>query len=265
VSEEDVRGGLREAVADEPPLDFDPDALVAAARHQAKRRRALVAVGIATAAVAGAAVALPGVLGRESTTRAADQPQPPATSITTTTTPLRWPPAGVSLVHYTPDELRTRSEQLAGHVQAIVTAALPTASAFDFGEFGGEAAGQFYEGQTGVNATVSFTIGGARYSLVVTVWVPGVDDPSPTILCDRSGTDCQRLGARDGGQLLVTTDDLGDRKITTVSHFRPTGAVVQFAAYNYDVASAGPPTYMPTIPLTIDQLTRLASDPELAL
>jgi hypothetical protein len=268
VSEEDVRGGLREAVADEPPLVFDPDALVATARQQVKRRRALLAVGVATVLVAVAAVALPSALGRESM-RAANQP-PPATSVTTTTTtPFAWPPKGVSLAHYTPDELRTRSEQMALHLRTAVPAALPEASDFAFGEFGGEAAGQFYEGQTGVNTSVSFTVGGARYSIVVTVWVPGTDKPSPTTLCDSSGggADCTQLGqiGQNGGPIFATTDKFDSGTITTAYHFRQTGTMVQIGAYNYDIASAGPPTYLPTIPVTLQQLTRLASDPDLAL
>jgi len=269
VSEEDVRGGLREAVADEPPLVFDPDALVATARQQIKRRRALLAVGVATVMVAVAAVALPSALGR-APTRVANQPPPPATSVTTTTTtPFAWPPAGVPLAHFTPDELRTRSEQMALHLKTALPAALPEATDFVFGEFGGEAAGEFYEGQTGVNAAISFTIGGARYSIVVTVWVPGSDNPSPTTLCEAGGdADCKQLGqvGQDGGPLYATTYTFGGGGIiTTAYHFRQTGTMVQIGGYNYDVAGTGTIKYMPAVPLTLDQLTRLATDPELAL
>jgi hypothetical protein len=268
VSEEDVRGGLREAVADEPPLVFDPEALVVTARQQVKRRRALVSVGVATVAVAVAAVALPGVLGREST-RVGTQP-PPATAVTTTTTtPFAWPPAGVTPAHYTPDELRIRGEQMAGHLQAAMPNVLPEASDFVFGEFGGEAAGNYYEGQTGVNASISFTIGGARYSIVVTVWVPGSDNPSPTTLCEAGGNaDCEKLGqiGQDGGPIFATTYTFGGGGIiTTAYHFRQTGTMVQIGAYNYDVASTGMTTYLPAVPVTLNQLTRLATDPDLAL
>lgn len=263
MSEEDVRGGLREAVADEPPLDFDPDAVVATAKQQAKRRRSLVAVGVATVAVAVAAVALPSTLGREST-RAADQPPPPA-PMTTSPTPFQWPPADVTPAHYTPDELRTRSEKLANYLKDTLPAALPTATDFTFGAFGGEAVGDFYEGQTSVNAADSFTIGGARYSIVVTVWVPGIDEPSPTTLCSLRGTDCRQFGEQDGGPLITATDDSDGRIITSVAHFRRTGAMVEIAAYNYDVASTGTVKYMPTVPMTLDQLVRLATARELAL
>jgi hypothetical protein len=63
MSEQDVRDGLWAAVSGEPPLSFDPDALMARADRDLRRRRALVGVGVATTAVAVAAVAVPTVLG----------------------------------------------------------------------------------------------------------------------------------------------------------------------------------------------------------
>lgn len=63
MSEKELRDGLRDAVADEPPLAFDPDALMERARKEVKRRRALFGAGLATAAVAVAAVAVPTMLG----------------------------------------------------------------------------------------------------------------------------------------------------------------------------------------------------------
>jgi hypothetical protein len=154
---------------------------------------------------------------------------------------------------------------IAGHLRTALPALLPEATDFVFGEFGGEAAGQFYEGQTSVNAPVSFTIGGARYSIMVTVWVAGIDEPSPTTLCSEAGADCRQFGEKDGGPLVAKTDDLGDQNITTVYHFRRTGTLVSIAAYNYDVAGQATPVYLPTIPVTDDQLTALATDPDLAL
>ena len=259
MSEEDVRDGLRDAVADEPPLDFDPETLVAGARHQAKRRRALVATGVATVAVVAAAVALPVALGRDETQVA----QPPA-STATSPKPTPWSSRSTPSP-YTVDELRRRSQQMAAHLRDVVPDVLPKATEFDYGEFGGEAAGAFYEGETSVNASVSFTFENARYSLVVTVWVPGAPSMSPTEVCAASGAYCKQYGERDGGPIVVRTEDLGDQTISTLYHFRPSGGVVQIAAYNYDMASRVPPKYMPDIPVTLDQLTRLATDSDLGL
>jgi hypothetical protein len=259
MSEEDVRVGLRDAVADEPPLDFDPDALVATAR-QVTRRRALVAAGVATVAVAVAAVAIPGALGR-GPTQVAEQPT--VTSATTAPKPSQWLAQPVEPVEYSPDQLRSRSQEMAGQLRQTVPAVLSDASEFAYGEFGGEASGEFYEGQTSVNAAVSFTVDDARYSIFVTVWVPGGANELLDTVCAGSGAYCKQLGEEDGGPVVATTDDLGDQTISTVYHFRKDGGVVQVAAYNYDMT--GTPKYMPTIPVTLQQLTRLATDPELGL
>lgn len=63
MSEQDFRDGLAAALAGEPALNFDADALIERARRAAKRRRALVGAGLASATVAVAAVAVPTILG----------------------------------------------------------------------------------------------------------------------------------------------------------------------------------------------------------
>ncbi|TDV39984.1 hypothetical protein [Actinophytocola oryzae] len=266
ISEEDVRGGLRDAVADEPALDFDPDALVATARAQVKRRRSFVGAGLATAAVVVAAVAIPVALGRVGTTQVGQQP--PATSTSarpSTTASTQWPPSEVSTVDHSEADLRERSQEMATHLRAAVPAAIGNASEFEYGQFGGEAAGDFYDGQNYVDAPVTFTIDDVRYSIFLTVWAPGAPQVSPDTVCGTGYTYCKPGGVREGGQLVVRAEDLGEEVITTVYHFRKSGAVVQVAAYNYDMTGNSLPKYMPDTPVTIDQLTALATDPELGL
>jgi hypothetical protein len=260
MSEEDVRGGLREAVADEPPLNLDPDALVAAARRSAGRRRALVAAGLATVAVVVAAVAVPAALRGAATNPAAEQPT--ATSSPAPTS--EWPPSGVVVPTYSPDSLQRRAQQMGKHLVTAVPAAIPKAREFRFGQFGGEAEGSFYEGQTSVNAAVSFTIGRARYSIVVTSWVPGEWTSDPELVC-AAATDCRRLDDHDGEPVTVHTKHLDQATLVTVSHFRATAGMVSVTAYNYDMASGKPAVYQPTNPVSLDQLTTLATDPELGL
>jgi hypothetical protein len=65
VSEQEIREGMLLAVWDEPPLDFDPDTLIRRVEQKKSRRRALVAVGVATAMIAVASFALPGLLPRD--------------------------------------------------------------------------------------------------------------------------------------------------------------------------------------------------------
>jgi len=262
VSDEDVRGGLLDAVADEPPLRFDPDELVETARKQV-RRRALVAAGFATVVIAVAAVAVPVALGRGTTTTpAADRPMTTRSPSPSTLPPTaQWPPTGVEPAYFTEDELRQRGQEMSEHLRSTLPATLPTASDIAYGEFGGEASGQFYEGQTSINAAISFTIDGERYSIVITSWAAGTAG-SPAETCVAN---CHRLDDQAGGAAYEQTDDLGEGVIETLYHYRATGAMVSAAAYNYDMTSQVPPTYLPSIPVTRDQLVAIATDPELEL
>jgi hypothetical protein len=257
MSEEDVRAGLHDAVANEPPLDFDPDSLVASARQQATRRRALFAVGVATVVVAVAAVAVPVALGRGPAPVGA----PPSTA-TSTASPI---PSTSSSPGYTADELRRHGQRMRLVLQRLVPRVLPKATAIEYGEFGGEAAGDFHDGQDYVNAPVSFTLGDARYSIFVTVWAAGAPEQSPEEVCAASGSDCEKIGDQGGGPVMAKREDLGEQVITTVHHFRADGGAVQVAAYNYDMAGAAPPEYRPSVPVSLEQLTVLATDPELGL
>ncbi|MEV6239999.1 hypothetical protein [Lentzea sp. NPDC051838] len=69
MSEQEIREGMLLAVWDEPPLDFDPDTLMRRVEQKKSRRRALVAVGVATAMIAVASLALPGLLPRDRDTQ----------------------------------------------------------------------------------------------------------------------------------------------------------------------------------------------------
>ncbi|MDX8030005.1 hypothetical protein SK803_07265 [Lentzea sp. BCCO 10_0856] len=64
MSEQEIREGMLLAVWDEPPLDFDPDTLMRRVEQKKSRRRALVTVGVATAMIVVASLALPGLLPR---------------------------------------------------------------------------------------------------------------------------------------------------------------------------------------------------------
>ncbi len=244
MSEEDVRTGLLDAVADEPPLLFDPDELMATARGQV-RRRALVGVGLATVAVAVAAVAVPAALSRDTTLPAATQPRASSEQ------PER----------YSVADLRARARELREHLRATLPVTLSPAAKVVVGEFGGEAEGAFHAGMTSLNAVSTFSIDGARYSIMVTTWVPGTA-ASPAEMCVAN---CHRLDNQSGGVLYQQTDDLGKAVIETVFHYRDTGAVVSVSAYNYDMTSTVPTTYHRSLPVTRAQLVAIATDPELAM
>ncbi|GAB1512217.1 hypothetical protein [Actinophytocola sp. KF-1] len=244
MSEEDVRVGLLDAVADEPPLLVDPDELIAAARGQV-RRRALVAVGFATVAVAVAAVAVPAAVSRDAAFPAATQPPAPSAQ------PAR----------YSVDHLRARAGELREHLRGTLPVLLPSAARIVVGEFGGEAEGAIHPRQTSLNTVVTVTIKGARYSIMVTTWVPGTAAP-PSEVC---AVNCHRMADQAGGAVYQQTDDLGKAVIETVFHYRDTGAAVSVAAYNYDMTSPVPSAYHRSLPVTRAQLVALATDPALAL
>jgi hypothetical protein len=263
MSEEDVRDGLRDAVANEPPLRFDPDELVATARRQV-RRRALVAAGLATVAVAVAAVAVPAALGRGSggTTPVADRPtSSPHAPTGSATRPDQWPPPGVEPGSRTIDELRQRGKEMTQHLSGSLPAILPSATDFEYGEFGGEAEGEFYPEQTSINAAITFTIDGRRYSIVITSSLPGTTT-SPAETCVGN---CHRLPDQAAGALYDQTEDYDKGVIETVFHFRDTGAMVSVAAYNYDMTSSAMPTYHASLPVSLDQLVAIATDADLEL
>jgi hypothetical protein len=244
MSEEDVRNGLLAAVADEPPLGLDPDELVATARRLV-RRRALVATALATVVVAVVAVAVPIALSGDSrTTEVADRP------------------TGVTTAPYAVDDLRERGDQMAEHLRDTLPSALPAASDFTVGEFGGEAQGEFYPGQTSINSATSFTIKGGRYSIMVSSWVPGGMPRGPDEICV---VRCKQLADRDGGSVYTQTEQYGRGTITSVFHVRDTGGLVLVNAYNYDMTSQVTPKYLSTFPVTTDQLVTIATDPELGL
>ncbi|GAA2666874.1 MULTISPECIES: hypothetical protein [Actinosynnema] len=59
MSEAELREGMLAALGDEPPLDFDADALIRKGRQRRKRRRALAAVGTTTALLLVTALSVP--------------------------------------------------------------------------------------------------------------------------------------------------------------------------------------------------------------
>ncbi|SER36561.1 hypothetical protein [Lentzea albida] len=89
MSEQEIREGMLLAVWDEPPLDFDPDTLIRRVEQKKSRRRALVAVGVATAVIAVASFALPGLLPRDRDSQLGAETQTSAAPSATPSTPDR--------------------------------------------------------------------------------------------------------------------------------------------------------------------------------
>lgn len=268
MTEQDVRDGLRGAVAGEPPLAFDPDVVVATAERQIRRRRALVATAVASTAVVVTAVALP-ALARQDSGGFADQPPAAAagqpTSSSTQVEDIAWPPSdpGQKPKPYTVEGLQQRAEEMRAHLTATLASVLPSATDVVVRPFGGEAEGSINEGQRYLNAFAVFTMNGARLAVSVNVFAPGATTESPAETC--AAVDCEVTGTVDGGPVVAKTDEHGGALLVSAYHYRPSGALVFVTAYNYDPTAGEPSTYLPDVPVAMDQLVALATDPALGL
>lgn len=262
MSEADLREGLRAAVGDEPPLDFDADELIRRGRHVRRRRRALVAVAVATLALTGTVLALPGVLEQRRGVDAAS-----GSVLTTTASPA----------------LSPRSEPLPTTLPTTVapatTAPVSTTGAKSF--LSGYLTGRFAEVVPGSKVTavqvsevldadpvhfsaiVQFIDRVGPSGALVRLTAPSARDPFDRF-CDE--VDCDEPQRRADGTRLATgaTGDPATKVVVSraVVHQRADGSVVQVTAYRYD---PGRGSELPEVALTVDQLVRLATDPNLAV
>ena len=274
MSEEDVRDGLRGAVAGEPPLVFDPDELVETARRQTKRRRALVSVGVATTVVAVAAVAVPFALGIPRGDGGVAVGSRPVTSSTTPTVTepedtvtepedIEWPRPDIVPAHYTAEQLTQRGKEMQAHLSTTFATVVPGVAGVEVQPFGGESAGSVSDGQTYLNAFTRFTLAGTPYAVDVQAIAPGAA-PAPDEQCGAPGA-CEVQDLPDGSWLLIMDESHDQARIASVIHYRNDGGVVRATGYNYDPTSPVAARYAPAVPVTIEQLTALATDPELGL
>ncbi len=263
--EQDLRDGLTGALADEPPLSFDPDRLVARARREIRRRRSLVGVGGATAVIAVVAVVAATVLHPTTpataaaphlTTAAAAPAQPPNFS---------WPPAGIHPRVYSAAEEKPMAAAWTQHLTQTFGAVVPGASQVMVEPWGGESGGTIATGQDYMDTYVNFTFHGARTAVSIEVAAPGQYTLSLTKSCSQSTSPdkCVFTPTADGGLLLYFDVVQGDMHLRSVNDFRPDGTVVFTTGYNYDPTSTAQHT-LPSMPVTDAQLTTIATDPVLA-
>ncbi|MFC0115465.1 hypothetical protein [Kibdelosporangium aridum] len=251
MSEQELRDGLKLAVADEPPMTFDLDELVDTAERIVRRRRALIAVGVSTAAVAVAAVTVPVVLGIGGAPQELPQAAPP-TAMTTTTPPK---------ASLTVTQLRQRGEELGAHLRAQLPLVVPAAKDITPRPFGGEAEGHFWDGQTYLEGTVLFKLGDVQTAIAVQVNAEPQVEPCPS---------CRELPQQDGSKVVIRsetgpTGNDPQMKITSAIHYRKDGSATRVSTYNYDPVNGPSGNYQPAVALTDEQLVRLATDPALHL
>jgi hypothetical protein len=260
LSEQEVRDGLKLAVAEEPPMNFDVDELMTKAERLVRRRRALIAVGASTAAVAVAAVAIPVFLGTAPQPDNLPMAAPPQASSMSSPTPTTLPKAPA----HTKQELTERGAQMQAHLQTQLPLVVPKAKDVKAGLFGGEAEGAVEDGQRYLGSFVKFILGAPTAIEVQTQ----NDQDNMDRTCTAAG--CQQIPQADGSVVVVQPVDVGNGNasgmlLKSAVHFRNDGSVVRVTTYNYDPTGQDAPTFQPDVALTVEQLTRLATDPAIHL
>lgn len=247
MSEEELRARLRAAVAGEPPLRFDADALIRRAQAVRKRRRALTAVAVATAALTATVLSLPGALSAARGPTGVDALDQVLTTTATSAAPAP-APAPVSAV-----PVGRLADYLAARFGQVVPGALKVHA--EFTDTRREQVSGYVTGF--VRFVDRDGTGGVAVQLSAPPFLVTRDDFCAGVRCDAPRRQ------PDGSYLeFATSSSSGhDRVSYSVAHFRTDGSVAQVSAYNYD--PAGGKEVRPTVPLTTDQLVALATDPNL--
>ncbi|HEY1571933.1 MAG TPA: hypothetical protein VGG05_11345 [Pseudonocardiaceae bacterium] len=288
--EQQLKAGLHTALADEPPLAFDADRLIATAQRQSQRRRALAGVGAATAVVAVAAVAVPTLLhGGERRVTTATHPS----VITTTPQPSNprfpWPPAGTHQRTYDTAQLNSLTDTWTHELRHVFPALVPDARDVSVQHWDHQSTDATPTRRNFTDTMVSFTVHGVTTAVAIEVYAPGADPTGPNARCASDASHSLASSVQpppgvtvppDTCQITVRGDTALLRETTTaavpdtstpnstlptllsVTQFRADGSVVEATAYNYDPARGSGVT-MAQPPLTTTQLRTLATEPGL--
>ena len=257
MSEQELRDGLAALVVDEPPLDFDADALMAKADATARRRRMLVGACGATVVIAAAAVALP-ITWRGGTVG-------PGTSITTTPAAPEfiWPPRHNVVPTYTVQELEQVAHTLQDEANRVFPTVLPEATGVRADLFAGEAQGDYHPGQLYLNGAVHYRTKLGRAAVDIQVSA-GASASGPSEMC-KDKAKCVYEPQPDGSLVVVQPWSQDKVLAMTVAHYRLDGVVVSVTGFNTDSFSPTPTPNLSRIPITSRQLVALATDKALTM
>ncbi|RKT84690.1 hypothetical protein SAMN05421805_12357 [Saccharopolyspora antimicrobica] len=272
MSEELLRESLRAAVADEPPLGIDPDAVAAEGKRRQRRRRAVIGAAVATLVVAAGAAALPGVLGPRAV--------PPATPRVDAVEPISWPPAGMVRVELPEPQLIARGEQIELHLAESMSRTVPGARDISTEQQHGLGPGFGTEPPATVTVRAGFRRAVAQGSVLpvlvdVAVLGPGTVLAPPDQACgdgQPATRHCEQHVLADGS--IAVDSSLGLPSAAgashhVVRHFRVDGTVVSVTA-SFDTSTAHPDGISPASglaqpPMDLAELIALATDPQLSL
>jgi hypothetical protein len=288
--EQQLKAGLDHALADEPPLAFDADRLIATAERQSQRRRALAGVGAATAVVAVAAVAVPTLLhGGERRVTTATHPSVITTTAQPSNPQVPWPPAGTHTRTYDTAQLNSMADTWTHELRHVFPTLVPGARDVSVQPWDRQATDATPTKRNFSDTMVSFTVHGVPTAVAIEVYAAGADTTGPNARCASDAShslassvqpppgvtvppDTCQITVRGDTALLRETQiaavpDASTSKSTLPTHlsvtqFRADGSVVEATAYSYDpTGSSDVTTAKP--PLSVAQLTTLATDPRL--
>ncbi|MFD1048373.1 hypothetical protein ACFQ1S_23970 [Kibdelosporangium lantanae] len=137
---------------------------------------------------------------------------------------------------------------------------VPNATDVDVRPFGGEAEGDFFPDQRYVTGTVEYTVNGQRTAIILQI---NMDPVQPNDDC----TACQVVPQKDGSRITIVpmgkSGEPNGMDIITAQHDRTDRSVVTVTTYGYDPTGKGGTGARPQ--LTVDQVAKLAADPNLRI
>ncbi len=250
MSEQEIREGMLLAVWDEPPLDFDPDTLIRRVEQKKSRRRALVGVGVATAVIAVASFALPGLLPRGDDGQLASPSPSSSSSAPSESAEVR--------AQRTGDKLAERLGLKVPNIKEIY-------SVFRAGEFS-------YPPNSNPTSTrprkpsdpemsgyvfLTDSIGPTSLRVTATKTAEAESD-----FC-ASASVCQTLAQEDGSKIIQAEFNEGTadvQRAEVTRRFR-SGYVVRISAFSYNPATGS--GLRQTVPVGVGVLTDLVTDPSI--
>ena len=276
MSEQDLRDCMKQAVWDEPPLDFDPDTFMARAEKLTKRRRALMSVGVATALIIATVATLPALWVGSRGDKGVDT----ADGVTATTTVptsanFPWPPNGAVRKNHTYEQDQPYLESMWVN---FISPALQRQGADpnSIGVWSPTYQGTGYERDNSVTDVLSGSVsyvgpsGAAQLSTIIAG--VGAWEPSPDKFCStRKGADTTCTATKRSDGSMVVAVEFGGKAsgpgyysaYRSVYHYRKDGSVVGMESRaNF----ADPTGYTNSgVPLTFDQLADLATNQMITL